>query len=283
MTLWTPRLSRRHFLAGIGAAGAALGLDLVRPAQLLAAPPPIPRSTHFLEWIARQPQVPSRFNFAVMGDNRPNTKTFERIAELTNSLRPAFVVHLGDIVNDGTVAQWELVSPALGAFAAPMIGTLGNHDRYLKGPKGRDLELWGLEFGPREWAFKVGGWHFVSIDTSMGHVTKAQQAWLDEVLDDNMPTMVFTHYPPSIDRWKVHALYTGTTEFLALLKKHTVEHLFVGHNHLYDTMQLGPTQGCITAGAGSHLYKQWGFGVLKHHVTSVGVEGGKVEFEMVAL
>ncbi|MCG3152839.1 MAG: 3',5'-cyclic adenosine monophosphate phosphodiesterase CpdA [bacterium] len=272
--------SRREILRGLGLTGAGLGLGFAGAAELLAAPPAVPRGTAFLDWIRVQPQVPSRFSFCVMGDNRPNTKIFDQIAARTNGLRPAFTIHLGDIVDDGTVKQWELVSPSLQAFAAPMIATPGNHDRYLAGPKGFDIRLWELEFGPREWDFTVGGWHFVAIDTALGHVTKKQQEWLDQVLDDNMPTMVFTHYPPSIDRWKVHALYTGTTEFLALLKKHTVEHLFCGHNHLFDTMQLGPTSGVITAGAGSWLYKKWGFGVLKHHVTHVEIEGAKATVTM---
>gem|GEM_PF-4272214 len=273
-------LQRRDFLKGLGLTGAGLGLGLLDPSQLLAAAPATPRNTSFLQWVSTQPQVASRFSFCVMGDNRPNTKTFDKIAARTNGLRPAFNIHVGDIVNNGTVAQWDLVSPSLQAFAAPMIGTLGNHDRYLAGPKGIDMKLWGMEFGSGQWDFKVGGWHFVGFDTSMGHVNKQQQAWLETTLNDNMPTMVFTHYPPSIERWKCHALYTGTTEFLALLKKHTVEHLIVGHNHLYDELQLGPTAGVITGGAGSHLYKQYGFGVLKHHVAHVAVEGLKATVTM---
>ncbi|HYE77031.1 MAG TPA: hypothetical protein VEI97_03510, partial [bacterium] len=149
------------------------------------------------------------------------------------------------------------------------------------GPKGRDLELWGQEWGSGQWDFTVGGWHFVGFDTSLGHVTKQHRAWLDQVLADNMPTMVFTHYPPSYERWKVHALYSGTSEFMALLKQHTVEHFFCGHIHLYDRMRAGATDMVCTGGAGSHLYKQFGIGDCRHHVTRVGVEGSRVEIEMV--
>lgn len=275
-------INRRQFLQGAGAlvTAAALGLEL-EPA--LAAPPAVPRNTAFLQWIGAQTKKPARFSFAVVGDNRPNTKVFDQIAAKTNSERPAFVVHVGDIVEGGTADQWNRVSPSLQAFAAPMIATLGNHDRHLKGPKGRDMQLWGAEWGSGQWDFIVGGWHFVGFDTSMGHVSKAQQAWLETTLNDNMPTMVMTHYPPSIDRWKVHALYTGTSEFMALLKKHSVEHFFCGHNHMFDQLTVGPTQLTMTAGAGSHLYKQFGFGVLKHHLTRVDVEGDKVSVEMVPI
>ncbi|MEO7994259.1 MAG: hypothetical protein ABI743_07655, partial [bacterium] len=61
------------------------------------------------------------------------------------------------------------------------------------------------------------------------------------------------------------------------------EHLFVGHNHRWDQMQLGPTLGTMTAGAGSTLYKQWNWGVLQYHVAHVAIEGLKATVSMVPL
>ncbi|MEO7994739.1 MAG: metallophosphoesterase, partial [bacterium] len=210
-------VTRRQVLKALGLGVAGVGTGVLTASELLAAPPAVPRNTAFLQWVGAQTQKPARFEFCVLGDNRPNTRKFDQIAALTNNQRPAFNIHVGDIVEGGTADQWNLVSPSLQAFAAPMIATLGNHDRNLAGPKGRDMELWGAEWGAGQWDFRVGGWHFVGFDTSMGRVTKEQLAWLDQVLADNQPTMVFTHYPVAVDRWKVHALTDGTTPFLALL------------------------------------------------------------------
>ncbi|HYE77916.1 MAG TPA: twin-arginine translocation signal domain-containing protein, partial [bacterium] len=116
-------ITRRTFLQGAGAlvASAAVGGSWTLE-EALAAPPAVPRNTAFLQWIATQTQKPARFTFAVMGDNRPNTKLFDKIAARTNSLQPAFVVHVGDIVDNGTADQWNRVSPTLSAFQAPLIG-----------------------------------------------------------------------------------------------------------------------------------------------------------------
>ena len=283
-------VSRRQFLqtAGMLAAGSIIGCSggsnsaEAAPA-VLANPPAVPRNTAFLKWVSTQPTKPSRFELVVMGDNRPNTKTFEKIVRLTDSLKPAFSVHLGDIVQGGTVDQWNKVEPDLDVFTMPVIAVDGNHDRNLLGPRGLDMQLWNTEWGNPQWDFIAGGWHFVGFDTSLGVFTDAHAAWLDTVLNDNLPTMVFTHYPLSVDRWKVHALSAGTDKFLALLRKYSVEQVFMGHNHLFDQMQIGPTLGTITGGAGSALYTQFGFGVCKYHVTHVAVEGAKATVQMVAL
>ena len=81
-------ITRRTFLQGAGAlvASAAVGGSWTLE-EALAAPPAVPRNTAFLQWIATQTQKPARFTFAVMGDNRPNTKLFDKIATLVEEMK----------------------------------------------------------------------------------------------------------------------------------------------------------------------------------------------------
>ncbi|MEO7994257.1 MAG: metallophosphoesterase [bacterium] len=274
------RLSRRSLLAGLGllATGCA-GSGLLEPPKQLATPPPIPRNAAFLSWVNGLSQGLTNYRFIVMGDNRPYVTQFARTVAMANSLNPLFTVHVGDEVQVGTTAEWDLVAPVFNQFNHPLVSVPGNHELNAASPTSASL-LWAQYWGVREWNFRCGPWHFIGLDSSSGSLSASQFTWLDGVLKDRGPSVIFLHHPPSIAPWSVHALSSGTTNLLNRLATWKVDMLFAGHIHRFDQKKIGRTLATVTGGAGSSL-DTYGFGQGLYHLMVVDVTGYSAKVTMV--
>jgi 3',5'-cyclic AMP phosphodiesterase CpdA len=216
-------------------------------------------------------QRPPLFSFAVIADthlnpddgqntspwrtNRlANGRTAFVISEL-NRLKPAFVVHLGDIVHP-LPADPRHETAAKGAknmFAAlncPLQLVPGNHDvgdkplEWMPADCVREhsVRAYRETFGPDWYAFDYGGCRFVTINSSLLNSDLAleaeQKRWLEAEFGENAGrrTFLFTHYPPYVSRADESSHYDNIDEparswLLNTISRARIEALFAGHVH----------------------------------------------------
>ena len=115
----------------------------------------------------------------------------------------------------------------------------GNHDSYCKPPFAGYREFWGsAAHAPEQYyAFDLGGWHIVSLDSVTFHDSKAapaQLAWLkaDLAAHPGEPVIAYWHYP-----YFSHAKHLGDPKMRPLwqaVEDHGPALVFCGHNHVYE-------------------------------------------------
>jgi len=90
--------------------------------------------------------------FAVMGDSRDNPPVFgELLKKVDSDSELAFVIHLGDLVREAELDQYQTFFTAVRQnLHKPLLAVVGNHE--LIGD--RDLDLFHPMFGPDYMPFK---------------------------------------------------------------------------------------------------------------------------------
>jgi Icc-related predicted phosphoesterase len=198
-----------------------------------------------------------------------------------NSLNPLFSIGLGDYITMGTAEEFEIFIPRLRALMHPMVSVPGNHDYINPESDNPIMDNWITRFGEGNFAFDFGGIRFICLDNAEYTLDANELAFLEEQLKTDMRRIVFAHCPPNYDRWAVHCFYTGSEKFLELLDVYDVEYAIFAHIHLYDEMQIGPTQCVVTGGAGAPMYAGYEFGIHATHVLEVNVTPHSISHEYV--
>lgn len=223
------------------------------------------------------PEATDAWSFTVIGDTQRNPKVTEKLAKLMWERRPHFVLHNGDVVDDGAANwQWtgDLFKPCQDLFSrVPVYPCIGNHEknhahyyRYFSLPKPEYY-----------YSFRYGNAEFFSLDTNKTATLKPggeQYEWLDRKLAESTATwkICFHHHPVySSDSddygntWKGKSVEGDlrVRPLMALYEKHNVDVVFNGHIHLYE--RSWPVRG------GKVDLKR---GIV--HITSGG-GGGKLE------
>ncbi|MBA4063927.1 MAG: hypothetical protein C0501_09485 [Isosphaera sp.] len=217
------------------------------------------------------------WSFCVVGDTQRNPAVTARVAKLMWERRPNFVVHVGDVVDDGAAKwQWtgDLFRPCGELFGrVAVFPCIGNHEKnhphYYK--------YFALPKPEYHYSYTYGNAEFFVLDTNTPRdltPNGEQYRWLDNAL------------AASTARWKVcyhhHPVYSSdsddygnswkgptaggdprTRALNGLYEKHNVDVVFNGHIHLYE--RTWPVRGGRVAAKG---------GVV--HVTSGG-GGGRLE------
>jgi len=203
------------------------------------------------------------FKVGVWGDTQNNEfneqfgKTRQIVGHLM-SLKPAFTLHMGDIVNNGSITpDWLTfldVAQQLNAVA-PMMPTLGNHDiENLKGdnfqkPFPSFNQLFSLPRDGLDYSFDYGNTHFVCIFSGLAKVASEagllrystaskEYNWLEKDLSKarNNPRIdwivAYTHYPlysfgeSNVQQWE--------KTISPLFDKYKVDLCLSGHRHVYE-------------------------------------------------
>lgn len=204
-----------------------------------------------------------RFSFAVLADvqyadkDSANGRDFRgSLAKLATASaaidaeRPAFVVHLGDLVDDGSESSVRRVLPILKGIRAPKHYVPGNHD--LRRP-GRGLSWYD---------FSHGGWRFIvldGMDLSIGNaagnrmladlrragrknamdwnggIGEQQKSWLRDVLASaarkREPAVVLCHFPVVEAASSAAHLLWNHEEIAAIVEQAGAVAWFNGHDH----------------------------------------------------
>ncbi len=217
------------------------------------------------------------FRFAAYGDSRTDDAARARVRAAVQAAAPAFSIHTGDLVEDGTAqALWDEWFTTMEPLVSttPLMATLGNHDA--------TSPLWFQQLAMPShappaagyddrayYSFDYGNTHFVALDTDPAMTADdAQSRWLDADLGraDADPAIrwkvVFLHRPPYSS-----GVHGGSADIAAawvpIFDAHRVDVVFGGHDHDYErTLPLaagepvaqGGTVYVVSGGAGAPLY-----------------------------
>ena len=248
------------------------------------------------------------FSFIVYGDSREIASSAKTaIIERIICEKPAFVLHLGDMVSCSNAHQWHIFDLFEGGIVQagiPFYPVLGNHEyrslteRYPVDPE-EQLAHYFKRFsflGNRRWyEFTVGPCTVIVLDTGTDFSEgSAQLEWLQQRLREQVTGYRFIalHYPP----------YTRSThgreaeELLSALFEstdpgvHNPDIVFAGHVHNYERYRYGGIQYIVSGGGGAQplmvkrsskdFFTQPG---ATYHYCKVSVTETALSFEMIRL
>lgn len=227
------------------------------------------------------PESALEFTFAVCGDSRDNPSVYRRLLEAVMADGSEFLIHLGDLVNVGTEAEWQNFQDTMAGFTLPFYPVAGNHDG-LQGKLDGFLQYSGAPAA--HYSFDRGAVHFSLADSHNGGISASELAWLREDLGrTTQPVkMVFLHHPPFDPDGTDHIMAYGNEKFMELMVEQGVDYVFAGHIHAYAQQERDGVVYLITGGAGAPLYRT-GHPQAFYHYLRVTVRGEEVTITVVRL
>ncbi|WP_433387337.1 PQQ-binding-like beta-propeller repeat protein [Micromonospora sp. KLBMP9576] len=243
-------MDRRRLLGlGVGAVAAAATGAVAAGSPAVAGP-----SVHGGPWSA---------GFALLGDTQIDVDlpertegvrwTYEQIA----ARNPSIVCHVGDIVEHGSVDEYDTYVGTIPVGLRPKIRHVpGNHDWRWDNTAG---ERYGKLFGPSRYSFDFDGLHFVALDPSHllqepGGFGESGIRWLTRDLDrvaPGVPIILLCHFPFGGDNYYV----SDQERLLELLDRYDVRAVFAGHVHAEQVQRFnGVTQLAVDDTRGSAIY-----------------------------
>ncbi len=250
----------------------------------------------------------SPFTFAVIGDTQRNPRMTGIIAKLIYARRPHFLVHCGDVVDDGPDKnQWinDLFRPSAELLSrVPVFPTIGNHEknhayyyRYFALPKPEYY-----------YQYHYGNADFFVIDTNKKVDSASEQfRWLDDALGRSKAKWKFVyHHHPCFssddddygNTWKGYNSQMGdknARNLVKLYEKHHVDIAWNGHIHMYERSwplrngKVDHDQGTIyiTSGGGGATLENFAplpnwfkaQGRVDYHFCYVTIHQNRLEFK----
>ena len=189
-----------------------------------------------------------------MADRVDPADGLRRAITLINALdpQPDLVLATGDLVNDGTAAQYDHLLSLLGQLLAPLLAIPGNHDdrtemrhRFAQLPAGGPLD-------PIDFVVDDHELRLICLDTTIpgrhdGRLTADQIAWLDDQLaaDGERPTLIVQHHPPfpsGLPQMDRECGFVGAELEAGVLRRYgNVEAVLCGHLHRSIHRRFGGT------------------------------------------
>ncbi len=260
-----------------GSTGASI-VPTPTPASAPAAPTPAPTSSAL---DSSPPDAVGALNFAVAGDARDGEVVFGRLLERVQNDGNAFLVLLGDLVTRGSTSNWLAFREQTKDFKLPIYAVPGNHE--LEG--GSMAEFLRYSSAPAShYAFDRGAAHFTFLDSSAGGLNAAELAFLDDDLAKSAAPvkLVFVHHPPFDPAGGDHIMGEGRDQFMQIVARRRVHHVFAGHIHCYEEGGRDGVKYVITGGAGAPLSCLPVLGGF-HHYVRVRLNGTTVTTEVVRI
>src|SRR5512140_2364036 len=211
------------------------------------------------------------WSFAVCGDSRDDRDgIFPQILSAVDNSDMEFLLHTGDVVNKDLPREWDTYRDTTASFRKPLRVVIGNHELYGGGTPEKFAERFGLP--GTSWSFTHRDAHFAIVDNAKGTFPDNTLAWLDRDLaahpkgKDGITTLIVAmHIPPASGRSRPHGTRYGYEErsatLLAILKRHRVDAVLSGHEHMQYVEDWGGVLVLISGGAGAPLapFQSFGF------------------------
>ncbi|MCP2501053.1 MAG: metallophosphoesterase [Deltaproteobacteria bacterium] len=221
------------------------------------------------------------WSFAVCGDSQGDKDgIFPQILSAVDNSDMEFLLHTGDMVGNDSSGEWDLYRETTARFRKPLRVVIGNHELYGGGTSEKFAERFGLPGS--SWSFTHKDAHFAIVDNAKGTFPDNTLAWLDRDLAahpkgrDGITTLIVAmHIPPVTDRYYPHGTRSNYEEksatLLAILKRHGVDAVLSGHEHMHYVADWEGVKVLISGGAGSRLVPFQKYGYYR-----IDVENGKV-------
>lgn len=183
-------------------------------------------------------QDPDEHDQLLVDNNERLRLAVERLN--AESVQPVAVLATGDLTDNGTAAEMEILAELLEPLRAPVLALPGNHDVRETFRPAFDMP-WATEDDHLSWATDVGDLHIIGLDTlrpgsHAGLFDAERQQWLTEALaaSGNRPTVVAMHHPPfhSGIHWMDTMSLEGMSEFRKIIaSRSNVIRIVCGHIH----------------------------------------------------
>ena len=191
----------------------------------------------------------------------------------------SFMVHMGDLTETGSDAEYRQVKSLTASLPFPVIATMGNHEARWQDPQG---SLFRTYMGSPNTSFNYGAWHFVVLDTSypgetLGTLDPATIAWLESDLAANRgrPVAVFSHHPLL---YAEQEFQDSDDAFARVMDKYPVRVVFSGHGHSFIKWQAQGQRFQMVGALMDGAYAQVSIEGLNMTVRSVApLQDGKMQ------
>ncbi|MFQ5846643.1 MAG: metallophosphoesterase family protein [Candidatus Methylomirabilales bacterium] len=210
--------------------------------------------------ILPDPEAHDPYTFAVIGDTKGNQEIAEWLFEKGQDTKPAFVLHLGDFVEDPGEWEYRYVVPEFQEIRhVPVFVVPGNHDLDMKGSK--EGQWFDRVLGPRQIHFIYRNDLFIIADDvtqSIGDLVR----WLDEVLQreaGGRRYIFLAMHIPIFDIKNDQFLVERSHPIHQLAKKWGISYAFFGNYHSFLSMEVDGVKYVVSGGGGSRLYGKAGF------------------------
>ncbi len=249
----------------------------------------------------------SAFSFGIIGDTQKNPRMTAQIAKLIWDRRPHFVIHVGDVVDNGPdKKEWvnELFGPGRELFSrVPVFPCIGNHEKN----HAHYYQYFSLPDPEYYYRYRYGNADFFVVDSNKSLKAGSEQSqWLDRELGKSTAKwkICYHHHPA----WSSDEDDYGDTRkniyrmgdlnvrnLAALYEKHGVDLVLNGHIHAYERTwplrnnKVSPKDGVVYITSGGGGGKLEGFSPLPtwfkaqvrvdFHFCYVNVHGGHLEFK----
>jgi 3',5'-cyclic AMP phosphodiesterase CpdA len=217
--------------------------------------------------------------FAVAGDSRDGPDVYRRVLASVLEDGSQFLLHTGDLVNQGTEALWQGFQETMTGFNLPFYPVPGNHDS-LDGELQGYLAYSGAPAA--HYSFDAGPAHFTLADSHNGGIGAAELGWLQDDLSATVQPvkLVFLHHPPFDPDGTDHIMAYGNEGFMALMVEQRVDAVFAGHIHAYVQGERDGVTYYVTGGAGAPVYTT-GHPQAFHHYLRVTVQQQEITVQVV--
>lgn len=209
------------------------------------------------------------FRFLIYGDNRSDDETHAAVVAQMKALPGEFLLNTGDFVADGgDAAQWQrffdIESPLLAM--RPLVSCVGNHEltdrsatayRNYFGPSKSLADAKPELSGSNRWSNA----RFFLVNAMTSYAEGSDRTWLERELEksDSESDLVWRIVVMHHGLWSsgphagnVRMLEAGIPE---LLKKHHVDLVISGHDHIYERGASDGMPYLVSGGGGAPLYK----------------------------
>jgi 3',5'-cyclic AMP phosphodiesterase CpdA len=211
------------------------------------------------------------WSFAVCGDSRDDKDgIFPQILSAVEDSDMEFLLHTGDMVNDDAPGEWDDYREVTAQFRKPIHVVIGNHELGGGGTPEKFAERFGLPGA--SWSFTHKDAHFAIVDNAKGTFSDNTLAGLDRDLaahpkgKDGITTLIVAmHIPPASEGTRPHGTRRDYEErsakLLAILKRHGVDAVLSGHEHMQHVEDWEGVLLLISGGAGAPLapFQKYGY------------------------
>ncbi len=253
---------------------AATGQPSPTTPALPTASPPSPLTPVPLPPRPTLDPAATAYSFAVIGDSHGDPQVYTALLDSIVADGNSFVLHLGNLVENGTAAEFQRWRETMADYSLPFYLVPGDRDA-SEGSLAEYLAFTGV---PGEhYSFDRGLVHFAMVDSHRGYLTAEESAWLEaDLAGTQQPVkIVALHYPPFDPRGSDDIMTRGNETFLSLMKKYGVQYVFAGHIHAYDQVSRDGVIYIISGGGGAPLHRSEEQGGFYHYV-QVTVDGTDV-------